>query len=133
MWGPLMEPALAALPLEDWPAPAAPARKPVRLYLPGNECLAKWVSGGLPTPGGGPTTTTATTVPPAAPPEGGEEPTTTTIAPKPVLKPIPSDTTIPPDVPNPKAPLPQVDTKGIVVYNCQKPPAGVVITSKKKP
>ena len=50
-----------------------------------------------------------------------------------MLKPIPSDTTIPADVLDPKAPLPQVETKGIVVYNCEKPPAGVVITSKKKP
>ena len=49
IWGALMEPALAPLPLEDWAAPPAPARKAVRLYLPGNECLAKLVSGDLPT------------------------------------------------------------------------------------
>jgi len=132
-----MEPAVAPLPLEDWPAPAPPARKPVRLYLPGNECLAKVVSGVLPT--GGPTTTTATTVPPppdpAAPPPdgGGEAPTTAPAPPKPVLKAIPSDTTIPADVLDPKSPLPQVPTAGVVVYNCQKQPAGVVITGKKKP
>jgi len=128
IWGALMEPAIAPLPVEDWPAPAPPARKPVRLYLPGNECLAKLVSGVLPT--GGPTTTTATTLPPDAPPEG--EPTTTTIAPKPVLKAIPSDTTIPPDVLDPKAPLPQVAATGIVVYGCAEPPAGVVISGKNK-
>jgi hypothetical protein len=73
-------------------------------------------------------------VPPAAPPDApdGSAPTTT-LAPKPVLKAIPSDTTIPADVLDPKAPLPVVDTKGIVVYNCDKPPAGVVISGKKKP
>jgi len=129
IWGALMEPALAPLPVEDWPAAPPPARKPVRLYLPGNECLAKLVSGVLPTPGG-PTTTTATTLPPAAPPEG--DPTTTTIAPKPVLKAIPSDTTIPADVLDPKSPLPQIDPKGIVVYPCDKAPKDVVITGKKK-
>jgi hypothetical protein len=97
------------------------------LYLPGNECLAKLVSGQLP---GGATTTTTTlppenpdeTVPPAEPP------------PKPVLKAIPSDTTIPPDVLDPRAPVPTIPISGgTVVYQCDKPPAGVVITGKKKP
>ena len=121
-----MEPAVAALPLEDWAAPPAPARKPVRLYLPGNECLAKLVSGVLP---GGPTTTT-TTLAPENPDETvpPEEP-----APKPVLKAIPSDTTIPPDVLDPTAPIPTIPISGTVVYQCDKPPAGVVITGKKKP
>ncbi len=127
IWRALMEPALAPLPLEDWGAPPAPARKAVRLYLPGNECLAKLVSGQLP---GGPTTTTTTlppenpdeTVPPAEPP------------PKPVLKAVPSDTTIPPDVLDPRAPVPTIPISGgTVVYQCDKPPAGVVITGKKKP
>ncbi|MEA3185928.1 MAG: penicillin-binding protein, partial [Ilumatobacteraceae bacterium] len=45
IWGAMMEPAVTPLPLEDWPAPPDPARKPVRLYLPGYECLAKLVSG----------------------------------------------------------------------------------------
>jgi len=128
IWGALMEPALTPLPVEDWPAAPPPARKPVRLYLPGNECLAKLVSGVLPTPGA-PTTTTATTLPPEVP-DG--EPTTTTLAPKPVLKAIPSDTTIPADVLDPKSPLPQIDPKGIVVYPCDKAPKDVVITGKKK-
>jgi membrane peptidoglycan carboxypeptidase len=127
IWGALMEPAIAPLPLEDWPAPPAPARKPVRLYLPGNECLAKLVSGTLPT--GGPTTTTATTLPPESP-DGSAPPVTA--APKPVLKAIPSDTTIPPDVLDPKAPFPSVAIAGTIVYGCAKPPAGVVIAGKKK-
>ena len=49
-----------------------------------------------------------------------------------MLKAIPSDTTIPADVLDPKSPLPQVDTKSIVVYGCDKPPKDVVITGKKK-
>jgi membrane peptidoglycan carboxypeptidase len=127
IWGALMEPALAPLPLEDWAAPPEPTRKAVRLYLPGNECLAKLVSGELPEPGS-PTTTTTTlppnpdeSVPPAEPPA------------PPVLKAIPSDTTIPPGVLDPKAPFPSVPTSGMVVYQCDRPPAGVVITSKKNP
>ncbi len=50
-----MEPALPS-PLEDWAAAPAPARKPMRLYLPGDECLARLVSGALPAPGGSTTT-----------------------------------------------------------------------------
>ena len=53
--------------------------------------------------------------------------------PKPVLKAIPSDTTIPPDVLDPLAPIPTIPITGTVVYQCDKPPAGVVITGKKKP
>ena len=122
-----MEPAVAPLPLEDWSAPPALPRKPVRLYLPGNECLAKLVSGAIP---GGGSTTTSTTLPP-------EDPTATALPaappPRPVLKAIPSDTTIPPDVLDPKAGFPNVATTGVLVYSCDKPPAGVVITGKKKP
>ncbi len=121
-WSPLF----AALPLEDWAAPPAPERKPVRLYLPGNECLAKLVTGALPTAGGS-TTTSTSTLPPD--PEGSTPPTTA--APKPVLKVIPSDTTIPPDVVDPKAPFPTVPISGTIVYACDKPPSGVIITGKK--
>ena len=122
-----MEPAVAPLPLEDWPAAPVDARKPVRLYLPGNECLAKVVSGTLPIPGS--TTTSTTTLPPdpsiSAPPS--------TEAPKPVLKAIPSDTTIPPDVLDPKAPVPTVPNTGVLVYSCDKPPVGVVFAGKSSP
>ncbi len=129
IWGVFMESAVAPLPLEDWPAPPAPTRKAVRLYLPGNECLAKLVSGELPVPGS--TTTSTTTLPPEPDAEGTVP--ETTVAPKPVLKAIPSDTTIAPDVLDPKAPFPTVPIKDVVVYLCDKPPAGVVITGKKKP
>jgi membrane peptidoglycan carboxypeptidase len=128
IWRAFMEPALTPLPLEDWAAPPAPPRKPVRLYLPGDECLAKLVSGTLPT--GGTTTTTEATLPPDSP--DGSVPVAEP-PPKPVLKAIPSDTTIPPDVLDPKAPVPTVPIAGTIVYQCDKPPAGVVITGKKKP
>ena len=128
IWGAFMEPAVTPLPLEDWPAPPDPARKPVRLYLPGNECLAKLVSGDLPPPPGSPTTstTTTTTLPPD--PSGSSPPVTA--APPPVLKVIPSGTTIAPDVLDPKAPFPTVPVTGTLVYLCAKPPSGVVITGK---
>ena len=54
-------------------------------------------------------------------------------APRPVLKAIPSDTTIPPGLLDPKAPVPTIPIGGTVVYQCDRPPAGVVITGKKKP
>ena len=127
IWGAFMEPAVTPLPLEDWAAPPADARKPVRLYLPDSECLAKLVSGELPVPGA----TTTTTLAPAPAPDGSAPPVSE--APKPVLKAVPSDTTIPPDVLDPKAPFPTVPTAGVVVYPCDRPPAGVVITGKKKP
>jgi penicillin-binding protein 1A len=129
IWGAFMEPAVTPLPLEDWPAPPDPARKPVRLYLPGNECLAKLVSGDLPPPPGSPTTTTTstTTLPPD--PSGSSPPVTA--APPPVLKAIPSGTTIPPDVLDPKAPFPTVPISGTIVYLCSKPPGGVVVITGK--
>ena len=127
IWRALMEPALAPLPVEDWGAPPPSDRKPVRLYLPGNECLAKLVSGQLP---GGPTTTTTTIAPPENPDETVPPPEP---PPKPVLKAIPSDTTIPPDVLDPRAPVPTVPISGTIVYQCDKPPGGVVITGKKNP
>jgi penicillin-binding protein 1A len=132
IWGAFMQAAVAPLPLEDWPAPPELTRKAVRLYLPGNECLAKLVSGELPPPPGSPTTTAAptTTLPP--PPDGSAPPVTE--APKPVLKAIPSETTIPPSVLDPKAPFPTVPISGgTLVYPCDRPPAGVVITGKQKP
>jgi penicillin-binding protein 1A len=127
IWGAFMEPALTPLPLEDWPAAPELTRKAVRLYLPGNECLAKLVSGDLPVPG---TTTTSTTstLPPA--PDGSAPPVTE--APKPVLKVIPSETTVPPDVLDPKAPIPTIPIAGTIVYACDKPPPGVILTGKTK-
>jgi hypothetical protein len=51
-----------------------------------------------------------------------------------VLKAIPSDTTIPPDVLDPHAPIPTVPiAAGTIVYQCDRAPGGVVITGKKNP
>lgn len=130
IWGALMQPAVTPLPLEDWPPPPPDARKAVRLYLPGNECLAKLVSGELPPPPGTPTTTAPPETTTTLPPEGSVPPVTE--APKPVLKILPSDTTIPPSVLDPKAPIPTIPISGTIVYACDKPPVGAVITGKGK-
>jgi membrane peptidoglycan carboxypeptidase len=130
IWGAFMEQALTPLPLEDWPVAPELTRKAVRLYLPGNECLAKLVSGELPTPGAT-TTSTTSTLPPAPAPDGSAPPDTE--APKPILREIPSETTLPPDVLDPKAPIPTIPIGGTIVYPCDRPPAGVIITGRKNP
>lgn len=131
IWGAMMQPALAQQPPVDWPAAPAPARKAMRLYLPGVECLASLVSGDLPIPGAPTTTTAPTTTVPVTTPDGSVVPPPATVPPKVVLRQIESGTTIAPDNLDPKAPLPMVDLK-TVVYNCQSPPPGVVLLPKKK-
>ena len=44
IWKTYMDQALAGQPFEDWAPPPPDARPPARLYLPGNECLARAVS-----------------------------------------------------------------------------------------
>jgi penicillin-binding protein 1A len=127
IWGAYMDPALSFVPVSDWPGPPAPERRASRLYLPGNECLAELVSGTLPPlPGATTTTTTTTTTLPGEP----ETPTETTQPPKTVIREIDSGTTIPPDVLDPRAPLPSVDLKTFV-FNCDLPPAGVEILPRR--
>ena len=63
IWKTYMDAALAGQPMEDWAPPPADARPPARLYLPGNECLARAV-----TTGG---EVTGTVPPAAAPPAAG--------------------------------------------------------------
>ena len=46
IWKTYMDAALQGQPIEDWAPPPADARKPSRLYLPGNECLARAVTTG---------------------------------------------------------------------------------------
>ncbi|HEX4981339.1 MAG TPA: transglycosylase domain-containing protein, partial [Ilumatobacteraceae bacterium] len=135
IWGAFMEPAHVFEPVTDWPKPPALTRPPVRLYLPGVECLYRRVATAttLPTdepadsptpdgadapdspdtPGGGVTEQAPpTTVPPvSAPPTGTTipaDPPATTVPPAPVLTAIDSGTTIPPDELDPRAPLPSV-------------------------
>ncbi len=140
IWRALMEPALANLPLEDWAAPPASDRMGMRLFLPGEECAYKLVSGALPVPGQ--TTTTAEapppeTYPPTVDPVTGEpipggpvETTPTTVAPV-VVQLIPA-TTIAPENLDPLAPLPMVDVK-TAVLNCAALPANVVTTKTTAP
>jgi penicillin-binding protein 1A len=124
IWEAFMVPAVGSLPLEDWPAPPANPRKAVRLYLPGNECLAKYVSG--PRPGSESSTTVAAepTTPPTDPATGStlNPPAAPTTAPRLVLQQLPSGTTVPPNVLDPRAPVPSTDLTTIV-YACARPPA----------
>lgn len=128
IWKTFMDAALVNEPPTDWAPPPAPPRRGQRVYLPGNECLARLVSGALPPqPGQSTTTSTSTTTTTTiVGPDGGVVPVTPTTAPAPVVQIIDSGTTIAPDVLDPHAPVPTVDTKTIV-FPCSKPPAGVVV------
>jgi membrane peptidoglycan carboxypeptidase len=127
IWGAFMENSLASQPVADWPPPPYGSRGAVRIYNPGEECLAKVVSGTPPPPPGAETTTTTTTAP--APTTtvatgGSAPPTTRPPTPKPaVLQQLPS-AVVPPNVIDPKAPLPTTDLT-TYVYECQYPPTGV--------
>ena len=127
IWGAFMEAAHFGLPVLDWPAPADNPRRAARLYWPGEECLAKVVSGALPPTGPAATATTATTVAPSTLP-GDPPPPVTTVA-KAVVQQIPSGTNVPLDVLDPRAPMPSIDTS-TYVYPCAFPPANVVVQKK---
>jgi len=123
IWGAYMEAAHEGLPVMDWPSPAAPTRRAARIYVPGEECVAKLVSGTLP---GATTTTTATTLPPSTNPGDPEPPTTT--APRAVVIQVDSGTTVPADVLDPRAPVPSVAiNSSTFIYLCDKPPENVVV------
>jgi len=125
IWKTFVDAALAGTPHQDWPAAPATTRPAMRLYLPGEECLGKLVSGVLP---GAPTTPTTPPVPELDPETGQPVETTTTTAPAPVIQAIDSGTTIAPDVVDPNAPLNTVDTKTLV-FNCERGLASVVTTT----
>ena len=128
IWGAFMEAAHVNLPVVDWPPPPANPRPAARLYWPGEECLAKLVSGTLPPTG--PTTTPAatTTTQPASTLPGDPPPAVTTV-PRAVVVQIPSATNVPLDVLDPRAPMPSIDTR-TYVYPCAAPPANVVVQKK---
>lgn len=137
IWGAYSRSALFGLAQEDWAAPPEPVRKPARLYLPGEECAYKLVSGAL-SPTGEVITTTAPTTTVAAEPTpdpevptgtDGEEAPPTTVAPV-VIQLLPDSTTIPPGVLDPTAPLPSVEPKTAVLA-CAKLPAGVIVRQPK--
>jgi hypothetical protein len=123
-----MDAAHTNLPVEDWEAPPAavatetrPDTSPMRIYLPGNECLAKVVSGTVPPtiaptttkPGRQPATTTTTTVP--------FDPTNTV-----VINVVDPGTTISPTDTNPFSPTNTIRIGEYWVYECAAPfPASV--------
>ena len=127
IWGAFMEAAHVGLPVLDWPTLSPPPRKPARLYWPGEECLAKLVSGTLPPTGPAATATTSSTVAPTTLP-GDPPPPETTVA-RAVIQQIPSGTNVPLDVLDPHAPMPSIDTR-TYVYPCAFPPANVVVQKK---
>jgi penicillin-binding protein 1A len=126
IWKLYTDAALYGTPNQDWPPPPAPLRPPARLYLPGADCLATLLSGALPdsnvsTSVAPPTTVaspaaSSTLVPPANAP--------------PVLQQVKNGTTIPPDVLDPNAPVPTVDPKLFVVYDCGGGIPGATIQAK---
>lgn len=138
IWKSFMDQAHIGLPLLDWDLPAPPSRNPVRLYLPGVDCIARLVSGRLPRGATGPvttvvpttstTTTTTTTIAPAptvstaptvpATPEVIAPPTT--IVAGPVVRIVDPGTTIVPTDLNPLTPIVGVDPQNTYVYDCVK-------------
>ena len=121
IWGAFMEAAHTNLPVLDWPPPAAPSRPAARIYVPGEECLARLVSGTLPYIGP-PTTVAATssTAPTTTLPGDTTPPVTT--APVAVLQAVDPGTTVPLNVLDPRAPMPSVDLKTFVYPCAQVPP-----------
>ena len=98
IWGAYMDPAHLLQAVTDWDAPPAPARGAVRLYLPGTECASVIVGYEPP----------ATTTPLTDEGEAAEPEPPTTSEPVPILEPVTTATTIPPDVLDPYAGLPSV-------------------------
>ncbi len=143
IWKAFMDPALAGLPPSDWEAPPPPARPAARLYLPGNECLAQAVTTGGDVVGTVPPAAAGGARPPARPGSRRRRsrrrhrrrrprrrrtptvapPTAPTLAPgTPItaprvtrLVPVESGTTVPPDVLDPRAPLPSTPLSNTVI------------------
>jgi membrane peptidoglycan carboxypeptidase len=67
IWEAYMGPAHVFEPVTDWPPPPAPARPPVRLYLPGDECVYRVVARPA-----APADPSGSTPGSAAPPAGGQ-------------------------------------------------------------
>ncbi len=113
IWKTYMDRAHAQLPAQDWPAPPPPARPNARLVLPGSDCAVQVVGyetiPGQPIPTEAPPETTAPrgTAEPAEPDEPAPVQTTPAVT-VPIVESVDVGTTIPPDVLDPKAPLPSV-------------------------
>lgn len=140
IWKAFMDQAHVGVPSLDWDRPAPPTRNPMRLYLPGVDCIAELVSGRLPKAATGtvntvlPTTTTtvATTTTTVAPTPGQGEPIPppTTVFTGPVVRIMDPGTTIAPTEINPLTPVMGVDPLNTYVYDCVKgiPPTVRVVT-----
>lgn len=112
IWKAFMEPSHFGAPIEDWPAPPPPSRKPARLYLPGNECLGRAVA-----------PTVDPNAPPPAEPDPNAAPTPAPAPTPPPFKAVDPGTTIDPSNLDPYAPLPSVPVGGLLVFNCATGPA----------
>jgi penicillin-binding protein 1A len=112
IWRAFMEPAHVFQPILDWDLPPPPIRPNARLVLPGNECMLKVVGFEVVAPAAAveeepPATTAAPPVEgePEVPVETAPPPPPVTIA---ITEAVEVGTTIPPDILDPKAPLPMV-------------------------
>lgn len=134
IWGAFMEAAHANLPVADWPAPGRTRRQAGRIFVPGEECVAKLISGTLPptTLGGkattpAATTTTATTTPVGTTPEDTTPPATPPPAQETAVIEVNSAyTTVHQDVLDPHAPMPSAKATAYI-YLCNSPPPNVSI------
>jgi penicillin-binding protein 1A len=107
IWKRFMDDALRGEP--NLPLPTAPVnpRSAARLYLPGEECLARSSSGTVPS------------VPPTSSDTDGEGGGgATEVTAPPVLRPIDPGTTVPADELDPRAPIPSIAPGSAVVYTC---------------
>ena len=137
-----------ALPMLDWDAPPASTRNPVRLHLPGPDCVAEVVSGRLPRSLTGPVSTVVPTSAPSttAPPVTAAPSTTTTlpgagvpvtVSPPttrykgPIVSVVDPGTTIAPTETNPTTPVIGLDPLRYLVYDCTKGvPRGVKVVGR---
>lgn len=126
IWKLFTDAALYGKPFQDWPGPPAPLRPPARLYLPGADCLATLLSGALTDPNAPTTLPSPTTAPPVGAPSTLVPPAPVA----PVLQAVKNGTTIAPDVLDPNAPVPTVDPKLFVVYDCARGIPGATIQAK---
>jgi penicillin-binding protein 1A len=145
IWKAYMDAAHRGWPSADWGSPPPPVRNQQRLYLPGLDCLAQVISGGLPASLVGPvvptvvptvptstvappttasTSTTTTTTVPGAGPAPTPSPTPGTVAPAPsrrtVVREVDPGTTIPTSIIDPYHPVPGVDPAAYLVYECTR-------------
>lgn len=134
IWKAYMDAAHADLPIIDWESPVAQTRNPIRLYLPGVDCLAQVVSGKLPRALTGPvvtiapdaittsttTTTTTTTAVTATTIVAPVPVVTTPVSRGPVVSIVNPGTTIAPTMLDPLVAVVGVDPEKYLVYDCAK-------------